>query len=140
MERVKTGATVVAGVVGGGLISMLGGWDSGLQVLVTVMAVDFITGLMVAIVFKNSTKTDSGCAQSKPCWRGLCKKCMTLSMVLVAYQIDLVAGTDFVRNAVIIGYIVNEILSITENAGQMGLPVPDAVKKGIDVLKDSEKK
>lgn len=136
MERVKTAATITAGIVGGGIVSALGGWDTRLQALITVMAVDFIAGFMVATVFQRSTKTESGAATSMACWKGLCKKSMTLFLVLIAYQLDILAGTSIVRNAVVIGYIVNEVLSIIENAGLMGINIHPAMRKGIDVLRN----
>jgi toxin secretion/phage lysis holin len=60
---------------------------------------------------------------------------MTLLIVLVSARVDVIAGTDIIRNAVIIGYVANEGLSIIENAGLMGLPIPSALKNAIDVLK-----
>lgn len=138
MERVKSVDIVAAGIVGSGVASVLGGWDTGLQALLSVMAIDYITGLMVAGIFQKSTKTESGAAKSIECWKGLCRKGMTLFIVLISFQLDLVAGTNFIRNAVIIAYIVNEVLSIIENAGQMGVPIPSAIKKGVDILKDKE--
>ena len=94
---------------------------------------------------KNSSKTETGALESKAGWKGLCRKGMTLLIILVASQLDKVAGTEVIRNAVIIGYIANEALSIIENAGLMGLPVPKfiinaliwkkKVRKVIDGLK-----
>lgn len=59
---------------------------------------------------------------------------MTLLFVLIAYRLDLVIGVNYIRDAVIIGFIANELISIVENAGLMGLPLPDAINKAIDVL------
>jgi toxin secretion/phage lysis holin len=58
-----------------------------------------------------------------------------LLVVLVAYRLDLVLGSTFIKDAVIIGYIANETISIIENAGLMGIPIPDVIKKAIDILK-----
>ena len=85
-------------------------------------------------VFQASDKTQSGKLDSAACWRGLLKKGMTLVIVLVAVRLDLVLGTSFVRDAVVIAYIVNETISIIENAGRMGLPIPDAIMKAIEQL------
>ncbi len=59
---------------------------------------------------------------------------MTLFMVLIACRLDIALGTNFIRDVVIIGYIANETISIVENAGLMGLPIPNAITKAIDVL------
>ena len=55
-------------------------------------------------------------------------------MVVVAVRIDILLGTTYIRDATCIGFCVNELLSIVENASLMGIPFPDAVKKAIDVL------
>lgn len=64
----------------------------------------------------------------------LCRKCMTLIFVLVAYRLDLVIGTNYIRDAVIIAFIANETISLVENAGLMGLPLPAVITKAIDIL------
>lgn len=138
MERIRSGIGVTTGLLGGGVASLFGGWNNGLQVLVPIMALDYLTGLMVAGIFKKSTKTESGKLKSLEGWKGLCRKGMTLAIVYLAYQLDIVADTDFIRTATIIAYITIESLSIMENAGQMGVPIPSALRKGIDILKDKE--
>lgn len=138
MERVnliKTGVLSAAGVVGSTIAHALGGWDMALNTLIIFMSVDYITGLVVAGVFNNSTKTEFGALESGAGFRGLCKKGMILAIVLMAYRLDMVMGSEFIRDAVIIAYIINESISIIENAGLMGLPVPSALKKAIEVLK-----
>jgi toxin secretion/phage lysis holin len=122
-------------VVGGTVAYALGGWDTALQTLIIFMAVDYATGLIVAGVFHKSTKSETGTLESKAGWKGLCRKGMTLLIILVAAQLDKMTGTNVIRNAVIIGYAANEAISIVENAGLMGLPVPDAVKNAISILK-----
>jgi toxin secretion/phage lysis holin len=125
----------VIGVIGSFVANLFGGWDMALQTLIMFMAVDYITGLMVAGVFKKSPKTANGALESKAGWKGLCRKGMTLLIVLVAAQIDNMTGANIIRNAVIIGYVSNEALSILENAGLMGLPIPEKLKNAISVLK-----
>lgn len=68
-------------------------------------------------------------------WKGLCRKGETLLIVLVACRLDAVMGSTFVRDAVVIGFICNETISIIENAGLMGLPIPAAITKAVDILK-----
>lgn len=138
----KEGICTGIGMIGGLIASLFGGWDAGLATLIIFMAVDYLSGLIVAGVFHKSSKTDSGALESKICWKGLCRKCMVLVFVLVAYRIDLVINTNYIRDAVIIAFIANELISIVENAGLMGLPMPDAITKAIDILQkkpDSKK-
>lgn len=122
------------GLVGSAIVSAFGGWDSGLSTLLIFMGLDYISGLIVAGVFHNSKKTDTGTLESRAGWKGLCRKCMTLAFVLVAYRLDLVFGADYIRNAVIIAFITNELISLVENAGLMGIKLPAVVNKAIDIL------
>ena len=123
------------GAIGGVIAGLLGGWDAAMQTLVIFMAVDYITGLIVAGVFHASPKSQTGALESRAGWKGLIRKGETLLIVLVACQLDAVMATSFVRDAVIIGFICNETLSIIENAGLMGLPIPAALTKAVDILK-----
>lgn len=123
------------GSVGSGVACLLGGWDSSLQTLLIFIAIDYITGLLVAGVFHNSTKTDTGTLESRSGFKGLVRKSMILLYVLIAYRLDVALGIDYCRNLVIIGFITNELISVTENAGLMGLPIPAAIKNAIDILK-----
>lgn len=125
----------IAGVVGGFIASLFGGWDTGIATLVLFMGIDFFSGLAVAGIFKNSTKTETGALESRAGFKGLCRKCMTLLFVLIAFRLDLAIGTNYIRDAVIIGFMANELISIVENAGLMGLPLPGVLTKAIDVLK-----
>lgn len=123
------------GLIGGAIASMYGGWDAALQTLIICMAVDYITGLIVAGVFHASPKTKTGTLESRAGWKGLCRKGMSLLIVLVACRLDAVMGSSFVRDAVVIGFIANETLSIIENAGLMGVPIPKALARAVDILK-----
>lgn len=122
------------GMVGSAIASIFGGWDTGLVSLLIFMALDYVSGLVVAGVFHKSNKTDTGSLESKAGWKGLCRKCMTLVFVLVAYRLDLVIGTNYIRDAVIIAFLANELISLVENAGLMGIKLPPAITKAIDIL------
>lgn len=122
------------GLIGSAIASLFGGWDAGLATLLIFMAIDYVSGLVVAGVFHTSNKTNSGSLESRAGWKGLCRKCMTLLFVLVAYRLDLVIGTNYIRDAVIIAFIANETISLVENAGLMGIPLPAVIIKAIDVL------
>ena len=122
------------GLIGSAIASLFGGWDAGLATLLIFMTIDYVSGLIVAGVFHTSNKTNSGSLESRAGWKGLCRKCMTLLFVLVAYRLDLVIGTNYIRDAVIIAFIANETISLVENAGLMGIPLPAVITKAIDVL------
>lgn len=97
---------------------------------------DFLSGLAVAGIFKKSLKSKNGALESKASFKGISRKCLILTFVMIAHRIDVLLNVDFVRSGVIFAYIANELISITENAGLMGVPVPKAVKKAIDILKN----
>lgn len=122
------------GVVGSFIASWFGGWDNGLATLIAFMAIDYASGLVVAGVFHKSNKTENGALESLAGWKGLCRKCMTLLFVLIAYRLDLAIGTTYIRDTVVIGFMANELISIVENAGLMGLPLPAVISKAIEVL------
>jgi len=111
-----------------------GGWNTALTALVICICVDYISGSLVALVFHNSRKSASGTYNSAYGLKGLCKKGLMLLFVLVAVQIDRLMGADYVRDAVCIGFCSNEILSITENLGLAGVPMPQAVVKALEQL------
>ena len=124
------------GLAGSALATLFGGWDKFLQTLLLFMAVDWFTGgILIPAVFGKSPKSEKGTLESRAGWKGLCRKAMTLFYVLIAARLDALMGTDYLRDAVCIGFIANEALSIIENAGLMGLPLPERLKKSIDVLK-----
>lgn len=131
----KTGICTVIGVAGSAIASAFGGWDAALTTLLIFMGIDYITGLIVAGVFHRSGKSESGALESGAGWKGLCRKGMTLLVVLVACRLDLIMGSSFIRDAVVIAFIANETISIVENAGIMGVPIPSVIVKSIEVLK-----
>lgn len=130
---------VLLGLMGSWVVSLFGGWDAALFTLVIFMGIDYVTGLIVAGVFHTSKKTENGTLESHIGWKGLCKKGMTLLVVLVACRLDLMMGSGFIRDAVIIAFVANETISIIENAGLMGIPVPAVITKAVEVLKKKNK-
>ena len=98
------------------------------------MCADYFTGLLVAGVFHKSKKTENGALESHVGWKGLCKKGVILLFVLIAFRLDLALGLDFIRTTVVIGFMANELISIIENAGLMGMPIPGVFGKAIDIL------
>ena len=124
----------MTGIIGSIIASWFGGWDTGLATLVVFMAIDYVSGLVVAGVFHNSTKTENGALESRAGWKGLCRKGMTLLFVLIAYRLDLSMQTTYIRDTVVIGFMANELISIVENAGLMGLPLPGVITRAIEIL------
>lgn len=131
----KDTVCMVTGLIGGFIAQLFGGWDTAFVTLLMFMCIDYVTGLIVAGVFKKSNKTETGALESNAGWKGLCKKGMTLLFVLIAVRLDLVLHTTYIRDVVCIGFLANELISITENAGLMGAPVPAAITRAIAILK-----
>lgn len=126
------------GIVGGVIAAMFGGWSDALITLIAFMSIDYATGLIVAGVFKKSKKSESGALESRAGFKGLCRKGVALLIVLVAVRLDIVMHTSYIKDAVIIAFIANESISIIENAGLMGIPIPGVIAKAIDVLKEKD--
>ena len=131
-------ALALAGSV---LAELFGGWDMALETLLILMAADWITGgILLPAVFGKSPKSPNGALESRAGWKGLCRKGMTLFYILITARLDRLLGMDYIRNAVCIGFIANELLSIVENAGLMGVPLPAMIRKVIDILKENAEK
>lgn len=128
------------GVIGSFISGLFGGFDAAMTTLLIFMTIDYITGLIVAGVFHNSNKTANGSLESNAGFKGLIRKGMVLLIVLIGCRLDLIMGTSHIKDAVVIAFIVNELISIVENAGLMGVPMPKAVTKAIELLqhKDTE--
>lgn len=122
------------GVTGGAITAALGGWDAALSALCIFMLADYITGVIVAGVFHKSAKTESGSLKSWEGFKGLCRKGVVILFVLIAHRLDIVIGVDYIRDGVIYGFMANEGLSLIENAGLMGVPLPEVVVKAVDIL------
>lgn len=112
-----------------------GGWSSPMTTLCIVMAVDYVSGILLAVVFHKSPKTPNGGASSEIGFKGLAKKLFLLMLVGVAYQLDRATGNNFIRDAAALFFIANEALSVLENAGLLGIPLPKVLRKGIELLK-----
>lgn len=138
MAELKLTTLTALGLLGGVIAGLLGGWDAGLQSLFIFMVIDYVTGLLVAGVFKQSCKTAKGALESRAAWKGLLRKGASLGVVLIACRLDLLLGATFIRDATIIAYCVNELLSITENIGLMGVPLPKVVTQALEALRENE--
>ncbi len=138
MIRIKEILTACVGALGGWLSWLYGGFSDAMLVLIVFMALDYATGLIVAGVFHKSSKSESGALESKAGWKGLCRKGVTLMIVMMAALLDRVLGASYIKDAVIVGFIFNEGLSILENAGLMGVSYPQALKNALDLLNRKE--
>ena len=134
MKRMKEMICTAIGAVGGAVAAAFGGWDSALVTLLILMSVDYVSGLIVPGIFHKSPKSENGGLESRAGWKGLCRKAVTLLFVLIAHRLDLVIGVNYIRDAVIVGFIANDLISIVENAGLMGIPLPAAIQNAIDIL------
>jgi toxin secretion/phage lysis holin len=135
VSAAKITITGAIGAIGAALANLLGGWSNDLITLLIFMAADLITGLIVAGVFHASKKTEGGAIESNTMFKGLVKKIVMLIFVALCARIDITLGINFVRTAVVIGFIANEFISIIENAGLMGIPLPAVVTKALELLK-----
>ncbi|MGF9907082.1 phage holin family protein [Brevibacillus porteri] len=119
--------TIVA--TGGAAASFLfGGWSPLLVVLLTFVAIDYVTGIAAAGA--------EGKLAGKIGFLGIARKVFIFAMGAIAHLVDTALGDQHVlRDATIFFYLANELLSIIENAGRVGLPVPKRLKKAVDVLK-----
>ena len=122
------------GAVGSFIASIFGGWDTALATLLIFMAVDYITGLLVAGVFHASPKSENGALESKAGFKGLIRKGLVLVVILVACRMDMLLGVNYIRDAACIAFIVNELISMVENFGLMGVPFPEPIKEAIELL------
>ena len=127
------------GAIGGAIAYAFGGWTESMITLIIFMTIDYISGFVCAAVFKNSKKSKNGALESKAGFKGLCRKGFILLVVLIAYRLDLLIGTTYIKDATIIAFIVNELISIIENLGAMGVPMPDVIINAIEVLKEDKK-
>jgi toxin secretion/phage lysis holin len=137
----KTGILTILGTAGAFIANLFGGWDAALTTLLIFMAIDYLLGLIVAAVFHKSNKSESGGLDSRAGLKGLLKKGMVLLIVLVAARLDIMIGSNFIKDGVVIAFVANETISIIENAGIMGVPIPSVITNAIDILqRKSEKK
>ena len=120
---------------GTAIAAAFGGWDTALQTLVAFMAIDFVMGIVIALVWKRSPKSTDGSFESNASLKGLFRKGGILLIVYIAVRLDLVTGNSgYIRTAVILFFMANEGFSIIENLGIMGLPMPDVVKNAFAAI------
>ena len=139
MEKIniiKAVILTIIGTIGSIVTKFFGGWTEDLTTLLIFMGVDYLMGLAIAAFWKKSGKSKSGALNSISAWQGLIRKGCSLLVVLVGHRLDLAVGTDYIKTAVVIAFIANEAISIVENLGVMGIPLPGVITRAIDVLKN----
>ena len=122
------------GAIGSVISELFGGWTSAMTTLVIFMLIDYITGILVAAVFKKSNKTEDGGLESKAGWKGLIRKFSTLLIVLISIRLNIIFNTTIISNCVVFTFLANELLSLLENVGLMGIPLPSVLTEVISVL------
>lgn len=140
MEHMKNVVLTAIGATGAFIAQALGGWDTAVIVLLALMGIDYLTGVICALAFHKSSKTGSGGFSSAVGWQGLAKKCVTLLLVVVANLLDMQLGASYIRDGVCIAFMANEVMSIVENAGLMGVPIPGVISKALEVLHGDKEK
>ena len=134
----KETVSTVFGIAAGVVSWLAGGIDLPIVALIVCMAVDYLTGLIVAGVFHTSPKTAGGGLDSRVGWKGLARKFVTLLIVVVGNLADVLLGQCCIRDAVVIGFCANECISILENAGLMGIRVPRVLADALEKLNREE--
>ena len=131
--------SIVTGAIGSLLINLIGKPTEDLIILIILMIVDLIVGFLISAIWQKSTKTDSGKLSSSVMFKGIVKKFLTLVIVVIAYQLDILLAMNVIRHIVIIAFIVEEVLSITENIAITGIKIPAIITKALDVLEKEVK-
>lgn len=111
---------------------LFGSWDLALQVLIVFMVLDYLTGVLHAYLI--------GQLSSEVGFKGLVKKCMILVVLIIGVMLDRIlgAGTWVFRTLVCYFYIANEGISLLENVGNIGIPIPNKIRNALEQLNNDE--
>lgn len=134
-DKILKALAAVAGAVAG----LFGEWTTALTILVVLMAIDYISGWIVAASGR-SPKTENGGLSSKVGFIGIAKKGFIMLLVLLATMLDkaIGGGTTIFQSSIVLYYIANEGLSILENAALMGVPFPGKIKRALETMREKE--
>ena len=137
MNLSKFSISAAVGVISAFGAFVFGEWSNDVFALIILMIIDFIMGVLLAIVFRKSPKSKKGGLSSAAAWKGVAKKTCTRLLVAVAYQAEILLSTAYIRPTVVGALCASEIISIVENAAKMGIlpePVQKLLDKVIDIL------
>lgn len=132
--KIKNLIELIISAFGTMLINIIGKPTDELMILLLFMIIDLITGTLVSAIWHKSSKTKSGKLSSRAMFKGIVKKLLTLVVVVIAYQLDILLNIDMIRYIVIITLIIEEILSIIETITLTGFKVPTIISKSLDIL------
>ena len=129
----------IAGIVGGFIATLFGGWDSGVLALFVVMLCDFIAGLIAICAFGGNRKAEPCATKWEAINKDFFRKMTILSFVLVGHVLDLYLGTSFLRDSIVIGFLCLELVSFADNATIIGVPTPSVFRDIMDALHKAPK-
>lgn len=118
----------------GAVVGLFMQMPAAVRLLMLLMVLDYFSGVGAAALGR-SKKSDTGALSSKVGFIGLARKAMILGIVLLAAVLDRVMGSAACTGAVTLFYIVNESLSILENAVLLGVPIPEKLRQTLDIAK-----
>lgn len=131
---------LIIGLCGGTISAILGGFDYLIYVLILVIVCDYVSGILAAALFQKSPKSTNGGLDSNAGFKGLVKKCMIILCVAIAAGVDHIINGEIFRNMVIIGFIVNELISFLENLSLMGVKYPEVMNRMLNMLNERSEK
>ncbi|BFH15427.1 phage holin family protein [Paenibacillus melissococcoides] len=123
----------LSGLLGGIVAFLFGNWSPLLSLFIIAIAIDYISGIAASL------REGKGLSSEVGFW-GLTRKGLMLFIVILAHHMDTVFGTVWIREGAISFYLANELVSIVENYGRLGLPLPPKLRKFITSLKNNEDK
>ena len=133
---IPTGTEVQIGSITsaiGAVLTYFTGWNDALEALLTLMVIDYATGLLAAYI-NPDLKLDSHKG-----FRGICKKIMIILLIVLAHELERASGVHAVQSVVVWFFIGNEGLSIIENAAKAGVPIPSKLRDTLEQLSNEKK-
>ncbi|MFC5703825.1 holin family protein [Cohnella faecalis] len=121
----------VCALFGSVITFAFGIWPESLTLLLVLMAIDYLTGVIAAL------REGEGLHSNTGFW-GMVKKGLMLLVILLAHRVDVLLGSDMIMGGAIAFYAVNELLSVIENYGRIGLPLPPQIRRLVRVLRDRQ--